>query len=340
MRTSANYIQILIVIIAFILGWIADIPKSAKEEKHIHTSKDSMVFQDNERKDSVSKYTQDLFDHPGFFGPNFSDQPSKSSASYKQATAEEATVKNYTFKVSQKEADKKVCIDIFRSGRKLRSDCADLISKLAIVTAPDPGTDINGDGVPDVIAYEDTGAWHCCSTYAIFSLGKKLKLIDVLSGQHSYIFFRDLDGDGKYEAIGRDWTFAYWNTSFAGSPAPEVVLRWKNGKYRLAEDLMKTPPPEKKILLEIAEQFKENTLLDSKDQGLHWNSEWWAVMLKLIYNGNGNLAWEFCEWFWPIPEEKTLRKTFLKEKKLFLVEFKKQLRQSPYWADLKKMNGW
>jgi hypothetical protein len=319
MRTSANYLQILAVIIAFIGGCNADIPQPVEEKKHI--DKASKIVQERAEKGCDPELTKEPFYNPDYYG---------ASSCYRQTTEEEATVKNYTFKVSQKDADKKVCIDIFRSGRKIRSDCSDSMNQLAIITRPDPGTDINGDGIPEVIAYEYTSEWHCCSIYAIFSLGKKLKLIDVLYGEHSYIFFRDLDGDGKHEAIGLDWTFAYWSSSFTGSPAPQVILRWKNGKYRLAEDLMKKPPPGEKELYTMPSGFEKGqtyTLLSS-------------MMLDLIYTGNGNLALQYCDWFWQNLDNGTSKQKRLKEKKDFLAAFKKQLRKSHYWGDLKKMNGW
>jgi hypothetical protein len=173
MRTSINYLHILAVIIAIFWGCNTDIPQPVEEKKHI--DKALKVIQAEVEKDYLSEYVKDLFEHPGF---------SASYSSYSQATAENATVKDYTFKVNKKDDDGKVCMDIFRSGRKLRSDCANSIIELAIIMEPDPGTDINGDGVPEVIVYEETAEWHCCSIYVIFSLGKNLKLIDTLYGEH------------------------------------------------------------------------------------------------------------------------------------------------------------
>jgi len=330
MRKSANYLRIFVALIAFILAFHVDIPQPAAEKKHIETG--AMIYPGQRDLSGDIDYIKDLFDHPGFSPSSLSNSP---------ATTEEAKVNKYTFKVRKKEDDGKVCMDIFRSGKKVRSDCSDSIGHLAVIVEPAPGTDINGDEVPEVIVDNYTGGAHCCSAYAIFSLGKNLKLIDLLYGEHSYFNFKDLDGDGKYEAIGRDWIFAYWNTSFAGSPSPEVILRWKNGKYRLAADLMKKPPPAKKELLKITAKLKKNAELDEeKPEKLQWTPEWWAVMVKLIYTGNGNLAWEFYDWTWPAPKDKSSRKESLKEKRLFLNEFKKQLKKSYYWADLKKMNGW
>ncbi len=45
----------------------------------------------------------------------------------------------------------------------------------------------------------------------------------------------------------------------------------------------------------------------------------------------GDKAYEFFERAWP---EQNV------ERDLFLDEFKKRLAKSPYWDELKKMNGW
>jgi len=277
-----------------------------------------------------------LFDHPEFKG---SDSPPVPVTS-------KVTIGDYLCEVKESADKKNICVTFYKSGKRIRSDCGESSgllsteSMMAILMSPPAGTDLNGDGIPEIIVRYFSGGAHCCMEYRIYSLGKRLELINTLQGLHSYFKFRDLDGDGKYEAIGRDWTFGYWNASFAGSPAPEIILQWKDRKYRLAKDLMKKPPNEKE-LQKLAKEFRRSALFtDESRQSLHWEAEWWAVMLELIYTGNGDLAWKFCDWFWPVSNQKSVGQIYLADKKKYLVEFKKQLKKSPYWADLKKMNGW
>jgi hypothetical protein len=299
-RKSANYLQIFVVIIPFLWGCSTDTPRPSEEKKHV----------DNGAKVIPEKV-----------GDNYvSESP---------ITAESAKVNDYTFKV-RKKVDEKVCMDFFNSGKKIRSDCADSGGSFAIVTSPAPGTDINGDGLPELIVQYNSGGAHCCYNYTIFSLGNKLERIDALNGEHSYFNFRDLDGDGKYEAIGRDWTFAYWSSSFADSPAPEIILRWKNGKYGLADDLMKKPPPVEKDLYKMPPSFEESEPYTVVS----------AIMLKLIYTGNGNLALQYCEWFWQNLDKETPKQKRLNQKNKFLTNFKNQLGKSNYWVDIEKMNRW
>jgi hypothetical protein len=323
-------LSVIILLMVFQFIWGTDQAQSAEGKKKVPFESDKSQVQEKKRK----RPGETLFDHPGFSISSLNEPP--------RPVTERVTVNNYFCEIKKSDDGEKVCVTFYRFGKKIRSDCLDSsYADIFIATSPPPGTDINGDGIPDLIVEYYTGGMHCCYGYGIFSLGNTLKLTDVLKGEHSPFEFKDLDGDRKYEAIGRDWTFAYWNASMAGSPAPEIILQLKDGRYRLAENMMKKPPPDHNELLELAAEFKGNALFyDESMQSLHWEAEWWAVMLELIYTGNGDLAWKFCDWFWPVSDQQSISKKYMAEKKKFLAEFKKQLKTSPFWPDLKKLNGW
>ena len=86
------------------------------------------------------------------------------------------------------------------------------------------GSDIIGEGNPDIIAHTYSGGAHCCSTTVIYDLGEKLRR--VLSSLDSNCTGRleDLDGDGAYEFITCDDSFAYAYCCYAGSPLPHVIM--------------------------------------------------------------------------------------------------------------------
>lgn len=315
-------------ILSYTWGCDPDKPHSFKEKRGINFERAKLEVQEKKHK----RPGEALLDHPGF-----------STSSLREPirpVTDRVTVNNYFCEIKNSADGKKVCMTFFKSGKEIRSDCTDSDAILSIIMSPPGGKDINGDGVPDLIVEHYSGGAHCCYEYAIFSLGNTLELTSVLEGKHSPLEFKDLDGDGKYEVIGRDWTFAYWNTSFAESPAPQIILRWNDGRYRLTGDLMKKPANQNE-LLQLAEEFRRDALfVDESMKSLHWEPKWWAVMLELIYTGNGNLAWKFCDWFWPVSDQQSISKKYMAEKKKFLSEFKKQLKTSPYWLDLKKLNGW
>jgi hypothetical protein len=169
------------------------------------------------------------------------------------------------------------------------------------VALPKPGIDINSDGIPELVVENWSGGAHCCFTYSVFSIGKRFKKIAKIEGMNTGIIFRDIDGDGNYEVILSDWSFAYWETSFAFSPAPKVILRWENGKYVVATDLMRKAPREPKELekytREVAEIFTK-----AEDGTLYgfWGPKLWGYMLDLIYEGNMDQARTLLDMAWPV----------------------------------------
>jgi hypothetical protein len=64
-----------------------------------------------------------------------------------------------------------------------------------------PGTDITGNGIPDLIVTEWTGGAHCCFTAHVFELGEAFARIGQIPGGDGGVLFRDLNGDGIYEAV-------------------------------------------------------------------------------------------------------------------------------------------
>jgi len=190
------------------------------------------------------------------------------------------------------------------------------------------GTDVTGRGRPNLVVGEWTGGAHCCFIFYILELGAKkvrpIETIDAEDGGQSH--FEDIDHDGHMEFVGNDWNFDYWHTSFAQSPAPDVLLRFRDGKFRLALDLMQKTPPSPEQLSKRATEVRG----DFKRENPEPSPQLWCEMLDLIYSGNAKLAWKFLDLAWPPgrPGKKKFRK-----------EFRKRLTKSKYWGDLKDLNG-
>jgi hypothetical protein len=185
-----------------------------------------------------------------------------------------------------------------------------------------PGTDITGLGKPNVLVDEWTGGGHCCLIFHVLELGDSVREVASVNAQHSTdSYFADLDHDGVFEVLTRDWTFAYWHTSFADSPAPEIVLRFVGNGYKLALDLMRKPTPAMAELNKTASGIRA----DYGGSG-YPSSRLWATMLELIYTGNPGAAWSFQSEAWPSTQESN---------KEFLRGFCGQLANSPYFEMLR-----
>jgi hypothetical protein len=181
----------------------------------------------------------------------------------------------------------------------------------------------------------------------VYSLGSRPRRYARLQGLQDAFAFADLDGDKKYEAIGRDFTFTYWYTSFAESPCPTVVLSQGRHDYVMSAKFMRAP--------QAQEADFEAMVQDCRQSAAQWLGsgraisnhdefvivpEVWKHMLELIYTGNSKQAWEFLELVWPegkLCNDLEYGKKITKKE--FLRQFLKQLSTSPYRHGLRDLNA-
>ncbi len=189
------------------------------------------------------------------------------------------------------------------------------------------GKDITGRGVPNLVVVEWTGGAHCCFSAHVFELGEDFRKIASLEAGHGKLDFQDLDGDGSLEAITHDWSFAYWPRSFAESPAPRVILRFRDGLYQLAPDLMRKPPLPAGDLTAKARMVREAAKWEPDEPP---PPDLYVPLLDLTYAGNARQAWEFFDMAWGpgIPGKDAFRQ-----------DLQTRLARSPYWPGVKAMNG-
>ena len=190
---------------------------------------------------------------------------------------------------------------------------------------PLAGKDITGMGLPNIVIEKKMEGEKCCYEYYIYEVGKELKKIGEFTGLYDALKFKDLDGDGKDEVLGRDWMFKRWWASIDKDIAPDVIWRYKNGEYQLASALMKKNPPM---------QEEMDDALSRMNNSDTYMSDVWKYMLDLIYTGNGDLAWKFFDKIEWRGEQK------IGSKEEFLEAFKEQLTTSPFWEGLRELNDW
>ncbi len=189
------------------------------------------------------------------------------------------------------------------------------------------GTDINGDSVPEVVVMEDTGGAHCCTSWRIFHAGQTVEQIYEFTNGHTDLFpFADINHDGKMELRIYDWTFAYWKTSFASSPAMVLIYSWQNGTYAFSPELTRTAP------LSDGEMRKKAAALDWEQSEPEANAppQFWTDLLEMIGSGNAEQLATYVQMAWPAGRA---------GKSEFLAVFAQQLRHSAYWQQLNELNG-
>jgi len=95
------------------------------------------------------------------------------------------------------------------------------------------GSDINGDGYPDVVVETYSGGAHCCFGTQVYSLrpdGAVLILQKPESNAGGY--FEDLDADGVSEFVTYEDSFAYQYCPYAAGVSAKVIMAYDPSQDR------------------------------------------------------------------------------------------------------------
>ena len=190
--------------------------------------------------------------------------------------------------------------------------------------------DKTGDGTPDIALQYYTGGAHCCVNLHFFELGKnEVRKIKMIDGRDSDVLAIGKKPNGSLILKTGDSTFAYWLTSFAGSPIPTVILSFQNGEFRADAELMRKPAPSAAVLKRKAAEAKKHINLNpykgEEDDG--FTEAFWGEMLNLLYTGNETAAWQYFDMVWDARKP---------GKEKFKRDFLRRLNESDYWQSMRE----
>jgi hypothetical protein len=205
-----------------------------------------------------------------------------------------------------------------------------------------PFTNVTGRSADELVIEGWSGGAHCCSTIYVVRLGNSYKRVLELPTFDAGVEFLQLAGDAGYEIRTGDTAFTYWNTSFATSPIPTVIMTydWGSDTYMFAGWLMRKTGLNADKISQLEEELgadewvnepMENTMLIGPTTVTPLPpSALWSIMLEYIYAGRWNVAVDYMKKKWPPA-------TAGKEE--FLTSFTCQLRKSRWWRDLAGLNS-
>jgi len=189
-----------------------------------------------------------------------------------------------------------------------------------------PGTDITGDGSPNLIVASRKDGAHPGNDYTLFELEPEFRKIQTIE---SVGVFTNLDDDAAIEMVVRDTSFEYFRACYAESTIPAVCLKFRDGAYRFAPELMREPPLPADVLERMADSLSTLSRWDTSvsinlppPQVLH-------IFFRFVYSGNYDQAVELFDRSWPdhIGGKAEVRKEVLD-----------RCTEGRFWKEIKKMN--
>lgn len=187
---------------------------------------------------------------------------------------------------------------------------------------PAVGTDMTGDGSPDIVISHESGGTAGITDSYIFELREPLNVMAI----YGSVNFKDLDDTGGLELEVNDANFAYWRTSGVSSARPHVILRYRDSRYVFDPDLTRKPPLSRSEFDRILSELRNDRWYPD-----YLPHEFLQTTVGLIYTGNVVQALEFIEAAWP---------PSLSGKDNFIAElFQCQLQESFWWLEIARLNN-
>jgi len=208
---------------------------------------------------------------------------------------------------------------------------------------PSRFSDMNGDGIEDVLFVYASGGNNGADDVYIYSLDRPENEIGRFTGMDKGEFFpEDIDGDSLPEMIFPDIQYICWHYGCAGSPRPYLVWKWDGTKYRLAnfklarhilKELYRVNPDS----IGNEAYLSKLATLGASRQSPCWDKKiedgfpvpLFDLMLTYTYCGYELVADEIYRLCCPA--------TILGNAELF-EEIKQEMQSSPYWGELQQSN--
>ncbi len=197
------------------------------------------------------------------------------------------------------------------------------------------GSDVNGDGKPDVVIETHRTAGQCCYTYSILTPGENPPLVRQITTTPPLVF-EDRDNDGKIEIATHDFAFVgIEGLGESDSPRPLVVFRLRGNtlynvspaywpEYQREVEAAKNSLSHSELDLLIGRNNsggtavgagsggkpkelspgEEKQLLDAKGAVL-------TMVVNYLYGGRGEEGWKTIREMWTDRDKDRIRQAIL-----------------------------
>ena len=181
------------------------------------------------------------------------------------------------------------------------------------------GSDINGDGKPELIVQGYSGGSHCCFTYQIISLTGGLPLVREIQDQVP-VFFARRD-DGSTEIRAGDGVFDFFLLPHADSVIPQIFLRLDGNKFvdisgeHVADYDKQIEKAHNELGAADLDKLKKSTYNQNMlyDQ-LPTVKKVLIIVLNYLYSGRDDQAWQALGEMWPPADVERVKKLILERR--------------------------
>ena len=198
------------------------------------------------------------------------------------------------------------------TGKRVATDWAVSINALS-------GTDVNGDGKPDLIVQGYSGGAHCCYTYLVINLTQGLPVVREIRNQVPVIFkSRD---DGRVELNTGEGVFDYFLVPHANSVIPKLFMRLDGDQLvdlsseHTADYDHEIEKARSELTLEESDKLKKSTY----SQGMLFDQlptvqKVLTIVLNYLYSGRQDQAWQALDEMWPPADKERVEKLILERR--------------------------
>jgi ribosomal protein L37E len=166
---------------------------------------------------------------------------------------------------------------------------------------------IDGDEFADVIFVNSSSGTQCFATYTCYRLAPDGSVVPSWTREDGCnAVFQDVDGDGNVEIVTIDDYRYVFACGACLNPHVRTVYQFFGDGWILDTDAMRKPAPSQDAFDEVkrtllAFDWSEEIAEDGPYDPFYTKAvgELWAVMLDLIYEGNGQTAVDLLDAVWP-----------------------------------------
>ncbi|MEM7799937.1 MAG: hypothetical protein AAF633_12155 [Chloroflexota bacterium] len=170
---------------------------------------------------------------------------------------------------------------------------------------PMSGTDISGNGLIDLIVEGYSGGAHCCHSLDIFELGATANHTLALQSDNCGATLEDIDGNGTFEVVTCDDSFAYRYCAYVASPPVTTFYRYLDARNRndsFTHNTYQVVGNESLDLYSDTIASHIERLANSQGAGAGWDNtnkcDVLGLALIYLYTGNSTQAYQTLEQYY------------------------------------------